>query len=164
MPDIKEPTVVGPNCKFGAYVQVWHFTTLGFGVELGDYVTVGSHCYIGNHTRIGANSRLQTGVFLPNYSVVGESVFIGPNVTCTDDRYPRVGNRDYTAEPPIFKDGCSVGAGAVILPGVTIGEGAVVGAGCVVTSNVPDHAVVVGNPSKIIRIANPLNEQGELWT
>ena len=109
---------------------------------------------------IGEGSRLQHGVFLPNGSRLGRNVFIGPNATFTDDRHPRVGNKYYIAEPPCLLDECSVGAGAVILPGVTIGKGAMIGAGCVVTHNVPDHAVVVGNPSKIIRVGEKQNEPG----
>lgn len=152
MPDIKQFTVIGPNVEFGVDALVWHFTTIGAFTVIGDYVVIGSHCYIGNSSRIGKCSRIQSHVFLPNRSLLEDSVFLGPHVVCTDDRYPRVGNHDYKAEPPIFREGCSVGAGAVILPGVTIGKHAMVGAGCVVTEDVPDFAVVVGNPSRIIRI------------
>ena len=150
MPDIKQPTVIGDGCYFGPYSIVWHFTTIGAGCIIGDYVMIGSHCYIGNYTQIGAESRIQTGVFLPNHTKIAERVFIGPHVCCTDDKYPRVNNHDYLAEPPIFEQGCSIGAGAVILPGVRIGRMAMVGAGCVVVHDVPDYAVVVGNPSHVI--------------
>lgn len=152
MPNIKDFTVIGENVKFGVDVLVWPFTSIGAFCRLGDYVVIGSHCYIGNASMIGDGSRIQTGVFLPNRSYLGKNVFLGPQVCCTDDRYPRVGNHDYEAEPPRFMDNCSVGAAAVILPGVTIGAHALVGAGCVVTKDVPEYAVVVGNPSRIISV------------
>jgi UDP-2-acetamido-3-amino-2,3-dideoxy-glucuronate N-acetyltransferase len=148
MPNIHQFCVVDPSVTFGAYCTVWHFTSIGFGVEIGDNVTIGSHCYIGNYTVIGDESRIQTGVFLPNNSVIGDRVFIGPHCVFTDDRYPRV-NKDYTAQPPILENDVSIGAGAVILPGVTIGEGSIVGAGTVVTRNVPRHVTVRGAPSQI---------------
>ena len=149
MPNIKQPSVIEPNVKVGVYSVVWHFTTLGYGVTIGEYCCIGSHCWIGRGSVIGDESRLQTGVFLPCNSVVGERVFIGPHVVCTDDRHPRV-RGDYTPEPPVIEDDASIGAGAIILPGVRIGKGAMVGAGAVVIEDVPAGATVVGCPAQII--------------
>jgi acetyltransferase-like isoleucine patch superfamily enzyme len=92
--------------------------------------------------------RIQHGAFLPNRARIGDRVFIGPNATFTDDRYPEVNNPRYKAEPPIVEDDVAIGAGAVILPGVRIGRGALIGAGAVVTKDVPPSAVVVGNPAR----------------
>jgi UDP-2-acetamido-3-amino-2,3-dideoxy-glucuronate N-acetyltransferase len=152
LPNIKQPTVIGRHVKFGPYALVWHWTTIEDWVEVGDYAVIGSHCFIGAFTTIGDNSRLQTGVFLPRYSKIGKNVFIGPHCCFTDDKYPQVRNHDYLAAPPILEDGCSIGAGSTILPGVRIGRGAMVGAGTMVVEGVPDYAVVVGNPSRIIKI------------
>ena len=85
-------------------------------------------------------------MFLPQRSYIGERVFIGPNVTFTDDRHPKV-NVSYHPEPPIVQDDVSIGAGAVILPGIKIGRGAMIGAGAVVTKDVPAEVVVLGNPA-----------------
>jgi UDP-2-acetamido-3-amino-2,3-dideoxy-glucuronate N-acetyltransferase len=150
MPDIKPFTVIDPSATFGAYSVVWHFTTVGFGVKIGDNAMIGSHCYIGNYTAIGDECRIQTGVFLPNNSVIGNRVFIGPHVCFTDDRYPRVNNKDYIAQPPVIEDDVSIGAGAVILPGVTLGQGSMVGAGTVVTRNVPHHTTIRGTPGHVV--------------
>ena len=152
MPDIQPYCIIGEGAKIGVWSKIWSFTTIGAYVEIGDNCVIGTNCFVGTRSKIGEGSRLQTGVFLPNWSIVGMNVFIGPGTIFTDDRYPRVRNPGYYPEPPTLKDNCSIGAGAVILPGVTIGEGALVGAGAVVTQDVSDHAVVVGNPSRIIRI------------
>ena len=149
---IHATAIIGPNVHFGAYVKVWSNAVVGFGCQIGDYVVIGANAYVGNESVIGEGSRLQTGVFLPNGSRLGKRVFLGPNVTAADDKYPRVGNIDYTAEPPIFEDDCSVGAGAVILPGITIGHHAMVGAGSVVSHDVEPYAVVTGLAAKMTRI------------
>ena len=157
MPEIKPFTIVDPTAKIGAYSIVWSFTTICAFVEIAPYCVIGSNCFVGVRTRIGQESRLQTGVFLPNDSILGERVFLGPGVVCTDNRYPRVGNHDYTPEPPIFDDDCSLGAGVVVLPGVRVGCHALVGAGAVLTRDVEPYSIVVGNPSRIIRVKENQN-------
>ena len=97
---------------------------------------------------MGDNVRIQHGAFIPNGTVIGHRVFIGPNVSLTDDRYPRAGNVDYVALPPILEDDCALGAGAIILPGVRVGKGAMVGAGAVVVDDVPAFTTVVGCPAR----------------
>ncbi len=146
MPNIKPYTVIDPSVTFGVYSIVWHFTSIGFATTVGDNVVIGSHCYIGNNCTIGNEARIQTGVFLPNHSQIGERVFIGPHACFTDDRYPRVRSL-YNPQPPIIEDDASIGAGAVILPGVRLGKGCMVGAGAVVTHDVEPGARVVGTPA-----------------
>jgi len=153
MPNIKPMTSVASSAQIGANSVIWHFSTIGEFVEIGQNCVIGSNCFVGMGSKIGNESRLQTGVFLPNRSVLEDRVFLGPSVVCTDDRYPRVGNCDYISEPPYFEHDCSVGAGVVILPGVRIGHHALIGAGAVLTRNVEPYAVVIGNPSRIIRVA-----------
>lgn len=152
MPDIKPFTVVAPTAKIGANSIVWNFTTIGDFVQIGANCVVGSNCFVGMGSKIGDESRLQTGVFLPNRSVLEERVFLGPGVTCTDDRYPKVNNHDYIPEPLYFEHDCSVGAGVVVLPGIRIGHHALIGAGAVLTADVEPYSIVVGNPPKIIRV------------
>lgn len=127
---------------------VWHFAVVLADAVIGNDVSIGSGAEIGQGTVIGDNSRIGSGVFLPSNSVVGRNVFIGPRACFTDDRMPYVNHDDYLAEPPVLRDGCSVGAGAVVLPGVMIGENARVGAGAVVTRNVPPHSLVRGEPAR----------------
>ena len=139
--DIHESVRFGENCK------VWQFATICEQTKLGEGVVVGSAAWIGRECVIGDFTRIQHGAFIPNHTHIGRSVFIGPNVVLTDDKRPKVG-RLYRPEPPILQDDCSIGAGAVILPGVKIGRGAMIGAGAVVTQDVPDFAVMIGSPAK----------------
>lgn len=134
-----------------ASAKVWGFTTICAGVHIGADAVIGSHCYIGTGTTIGRGVHIQTGVFLPNNSTVEDFAFIGPNVTFTDDRYPRSGNKEYHAQPPVVRKSASIGAGAVILPGVEIGEGAMIGAGAVVTKDVMAGDTTVGVPAHAIK-------------
>ena len=150
MPDIHPNAVVSRDARLGCNVKIWSGAVVGQWVTIGDDCVIGSNAYVGWGTTMGRGCRLQHGVFLPNHSQLGERVFIGPNVTFTDDKYPRAGNIHYKPEPPVLEDECSIGAGATILPGITIGKCAMVGAGAVVTHDVPDFAVVMGVPAKII--------------
>lgn len=133
---INPGAIVSSTAKIGKGTVIWSYSIIGDDVEIGDWCVIGSHSYIGKGTKIGDFSRLQTGVFIPNNCNIGRSVFIGPRVVFTDDRYPIVGNKEYNAKPPIIEDNVSIGAGAVILPGVKIWRGAMIGAGAVVTKEV----------------------------
>lgn len=141
---------IDPSAKLGARVVVWHFAVVMADVVLADDVSIGSRAEIGRGSTICRGARISSGVFLPYSSFVGCDVFIGPNATFTDDRYPRVlaPGEHYKAEPPRIGDGASIGAGAVILPGVHIGSGALIGAGAVVTRDVPADAHVRGEPAR----------------
>lgn len=140
--EVHETAVIGEGCK------VWQFASVGARTVIEDDCVIGSGAWIGADCRIGRGARIQHGAFLPNGTVIEEHVFIGPNVTATDDRYPRAGNTSYTREPPRICHGASIGAGAVILPGVVIGPGAMVAAGAVVTKNVIADLWVAGLPAR----------------
>lgn len=141
-------TDVSKSALIHRTATVWNFSVIGPDVQIGADSVIGSHCYIGRGTRIGRGVHIQTGVFLPNNSVVEDEAFIGPNVTATDDKYPRAGNADYVAQPPRILKGASIGAGAVILPGVTVGANAMVAAGAIVTHDVQHGHVVRGEPAR----------------
>jgi acetyltransferase-like isoleucine patch superfamily enzyme len=141
----------------------------GEGVEIADYVNL-YECKIGAHTRIGPFVEIQRGVsigvkckiqshtFICEGVTIEDCVFVGHGVMFTNDRHPAARNpdgsvktaKDWTLEKTLVKSGTSIGSGAVILPGVTIGANAVVGAGAVVTMHVPPGATVAGNPARII--------------
>lgn len=146
--DVHPMTVVDPTAILGERVKIWQFATLCEGVEIGDDVVIGSSVWIGRHTFIGDGTRIQDKVHISPRMHIGRKVFIGPCVTFTDDKRPVVGNTNYKAEPAFVCDGASIGAGAVILPGVTIGANSLIGAGSVVTRDVPEGATVYGNPAK----------------
>lgn len=141
-------TVISPSAVIDESVKIWNFTTVCDRTVIGKDSVVGSGVFIGRDCVIGERVHIQHGVFIPNGSIIGNDVFIGPNATFTDDRYPRAGNSNYDAQPPVIKNGASIGAGAVVLPGVVIGEKAMVGAGAVVTKSVKSLSTVKGNPSK----------------
>jgi len=118
--------------------------------KIGEDCKIDSYVYIEGNVKIGDRCKIRPFVFIPSGVTVEDEVFIGPGVIFTNDKYPRAKGRWKMAKT-LVKKGSSIGAGAVILPGVTIGCGAVVGAGSVVTKDVPDKAVVTGNPARVIR-------------
>ena len=140
---------IDPSVKMGRNVKIWQFASVLKDVVLGDNVQIGANAEIGRGSRIGNNTRIGHGVFLPPNSKIGDDCFIGPSVTFTDDKNPVCGNADYHAQPPVMEMWSSIGAGAVILPGVKIGRGALVGAGSIVTKDVPPGVIVKGNPARI---------------
>ncbi len=137
------------SAMIGIGTLVWHFARILQDVRIGINCSIGSGAEIGKGSYIGDQTRIGAGVFLPPNSRIGSSVFIGPNVTCTDDRFPRVlkPGETYTALPPIIEDNASIGAGAVILPGVRIGKGARIAAGAIVTRDVVAGRMVKGAAS-----------------
>lgn len=143
-------SIVHRSVSLGRDSVVWAFTTIREGTEIGSQCAIGSCCYIGMGCKIGNNVRIQHGVFLPDGMEIEDDVFIGPNATFTDDRHPRSNNPLYIREPSTLRERCSIGAGAIILPGVVIGHDVMVGAGAVVTRNVPPLATVTGIPACIV--------------
>lgn len=147
-------TALVRTLAIGSKTRIWAFCNVSSGVLIGENVNICDHCFLEEGVRIGDNVTLKTGVSLWNGLMVEDDVFVGPGVQFCNDRFPR--SKHYVdVVSTLLKRGCSLGAGSVILPGVTIGEGAMVGAGSVVTRSVPDHTLVVGNPARIIRELNP---------
>ncbi len=146
-PTIHPPVVITYDVALGAGAVVWQFTTILTGTKIGDGSVIGSGCWVGRGCRIGAGVHLNHGCFIPHGTVIEDGVFFGPNVTLTDDRYPVAGNAKYRADPPVIRAGASIGAGAVILPGVTIGRRAMIAAGAVISRDVPDGELFRGEPA-----------------
>ena len=137
---------IHPSVVFGENCTVWQFATICEGTVLGDHVVVGSNVWIGKNCIIGSYTRIQHGAFIPNGTIISKGVFIGPNVTLTDDKHPRAG-MPYIPKPPLLEEGCSIGAGAVILPGVKIGRNVMIGAGSVVTQDIQALHTAYGVPA-----------------
>jgi acetyltransferase-like isoleucine patch superfamily enzyme/dTDP-4-dehydrorhamnose 3,5-epimerase-like enzyme len=135
--------------KIGARTRVWQFVVVLEGASIGEDANICSHCFIENDVVVGDRVTVKCGVQLWDGLRIEDDVFIGPNVTFTNDRFPRS-----RVHPGSFLEtrvcrGASIGGNATILPGVTIGAGAMVGAGAVVTKSVPPFAIVVGSPARI---------------
>ena len=158
------PLVVGDGTAILAGAVVFAGTRLGAGVivgdqacirercELGDEVVVGRGSHVENDTTIGARTRVQANAYVTAYSTLEEDVFIAPCVVTTNDNYMgRTEKRLSEMRGPTIRRGARVGGGAILCPGVEIGEEAFVGAGAVVTKDVPPRKLVVGSPARILR-------------
>jgi UDP-2-acetamido-3-amino-2,3-dideoxy-glucuronate N-acetyltransferase len=126
--------------------MIWHDHLSTILTSVPDSCTVHSHVWIGNNVQIGERCKIQAFCFIPEGVTIGNDVFLGPRVTFTNDKYPPSPNWSKT----IVEDDVSIGAGAVILPGVTLHKGCKIGAGAVVTKDVPEGQTWVGNPAKLI--------------
>ena len=135
--------------KIGPGTRIWQYCVVLPGAKLGKDCNICSHCFIENDVVIGDRVTVKCGVQLWDGLRVEDDVFIGPNVTFTNDKYPR--SKQYLEKPfsTVVKKGASIGANATILPGITIGEDAMIASGAVVTQDVPEYAIVKGVPAKI---------------
>jgi UDP-2-acetamido-3-amino-2,3-dideoxy-glucuronate N-acetyltransferase len=137
------------SATIGPGTRIWQFCVVLAGARIGSNVNICSHCFIENDVSIGDNVTIKNGISLFDGITLEDNVFVGPNVTFTNDKRPRSKARPPEFARTVVKRGASIGGGAVVLPGVTIGENAMVGAGAVVTRDVPPDAVVYGNPARV---------------
>lgn len=141
--DVQAPSI-------GENTRIWQFVVVLPEAKIGSDVNLCAHCFVENDVVVGDRVTVKSGVQLWDGLRIGNDVFIGPNATFTNDRFPRSRQRPPSFLQTTIQDGASIGAGSVILPGITIGRNAMIGAGAVVTRSVPPYAVVVGNPAKIV--------------
>ncbi|HDZ8979847.1 TPA: N-acetyltransferase [Aeromonas veronii] len=137
--------------NIGEGTRVWQFAVVLKDAQIGRDCNICAHTLIESDVTIGNNVTVKSGVYIWDGTRISDNVFIGPNVTFTNDKMPR--SKIYPDEflKIIIDEYASIGANATLLPGITIGKHAMIGAGSVVTKDVPDYAIVVGNPAKIIR-------------
>lgn len=150
MPEIHPLADVG-KVEIGTGTRVWQFCVIIDGAKVGRSCNICAHTLIEGDVVIGDGVTVKSGVYLWNGTRIEDNVFIGPNATFTNDRMPRSKVYPEAFHGITVKAGASIGANATLLPGITIGRNAMVGAGAVVTKDVPEGAVVVGNPARIIR-------------
>src|SRR5581483_5485067 len=149
--------VIAPDVKLGRDVAIYNFVNL-YGCEIGDGTKIGTFVEIQKNARVGRNCKISSHSFICEAVTIEDEVFIGHGVIFINDKFPRATNKagelqteaDWTPVPTIVKRGASIGSGATILCGVTIGERAIVGAGAVVTKDVPAESTVAGNPATIV--------------
>lgn len=137
--------------KIGSGTRVWQFSVILENAEIGDDCNICAHTLIENDVLIGSNVTIKSGVYIWDGITIEDGVFIGPCAAFTNDKTPRSKVYPEKYARTIIKRGASIGANATILPGITLGENCMVGAGAVVTKSIPDNAVVVGNPARIIK-------------
>jgi acetyltransferase-like isoleucine patch superfamily enzyme len=153
---------IAPDVRMGKNVRIVDFVNL-YGCEIGDDVKIGTFVEIQKGARIGHRCKISSHTFICEGVTLEDEVFIGHNVTFINDRYPRSTNgngqlqseADWACIPTLVKRGASIGSGATVLCGITIGENAIIGAGSVVTRDVAANTVVAGNPAKVIKSVSP---------
>jgi acetyltransferase-like isoleucine patch superfamily enzyme len=149
---------IASDVKMGKGVRIYAFANL-YGCEIGDEVKIGTFVEIQKGAKIGKRCKISSHTFVCEGVILEDEVFVGHNVTFINDLYPRATNidgelqteADWACVPTLVKRGASIGSGAVLLCGITVGERAIIGAGSVVTKNVPPHTIVAGNPARVIR-------------
>jgi acetyltransferase-like isoleucine patch superfamily enzyme len=153
---IRSHTVIYAGNRIGANFQTGNKVNIRELNEIGDNVSVGTLSVIEHRVKIGNGVRIHTQAFIPEFTVLEDDVWIGPNVVITNAKYPLSPGVKETLAGPTIRKGAKIGANATILPGLVIGINALVGAGSVVTKDVPDGGVVVGNPAKVIKVIQDL--------
>lgn len=145
-----ESAYVDDGCQIGAGTKIWHFCHVQSGARIGEKCILGQNVNIGNDVVIGNNVKIQNNVAVYTGTIVEDDVFLGPSCVLTNVTNPRSQVlRHSLYEPSIFRRGCTIGANATIVCGVTIGRYAFVAAGSVVTKDIPDYAMVMGNPARV---------------
>ena len=163
------PTAIVESGQIGEGTRIWAFTHVMRDASIGKGCNIGEHCYLESGAAIGNNVTIKNGNMVWEGVKLEDGVFVGPNVVFTNDLYPRSPRLSHAQaryadrrwlEPTVVKRGASLGAGAIILAGVTIGEFSMIGAGSLVTRSVQPHALVVGVPARprswVCRCGQPL--------
>jgi UDP-2-acetamido-3-amino-2,3-dideoxy-glucuronate N-acetyltransferase len=143
------PTSLVSTEKIGEKTKIWAFCNVLSGARIGDDCNINDHVFLENDVIVGNRVTIKCGVQLWDGIELEDDVFVGPNVTFSNDPFPRSKKHLKKYPKTLVKKGASIGSNATILPGIIIGLNSMVGAGAVVTKNVPPNAIVVGNPAKI---------------
>lgn len=159
---MNEYSCIAADVKLGKSVKLSRFINL-YGCEVGDHSKIGAFVEVQRNAKIGKNCKISSHTFICEGVTIEDNVFVGHSVTFINDSYPRATTpegelqteRDWKVERTLVREGASIGSGATILSNVVIGVNALVGAGSVVTSDVPDNAIVAGNPARLLRFIKP---------
>jgi UDP-2-acetamido-3-amino-2,3-dideoxy-glucuronate N-acetyltransferase len=147
---IHPTSIVEADVQLGKNVHIWHYCHVRESAVLGDDVSLGKDVFIDKNVVVSQGTRIQNGVSIYNGVKIGEWVFVGPNVTFTNDRTPRAGAKLWKVSQTKLEPGCSIGAGATIVSDVTIGAFAIIGAGSVLTESIPPFHLAYGLPARIV--------------
>lgn len=147
---------VSLKAKIGSGTRIWHNSQVLANAEIGKNCTIGHNCLISSQAKLGNGVKLESNIDIWDLITIEDYVFVGPSVVFTNDlnpraKYPKKNYPQYGKWlPTLIKEGASLGANATIICGITIGKSALIGAGSVVSKNVPDYALIIGNPTKQI--------------
>ena len=147
------PTAEVQTSFIGEGTLIWQYCVVLKDAIIGVNCNICALCFIENNVKIGNNVTIKNGVYLWDGITIEDYVQIGPNVTFTNDKYPRA-KQVFELQLTLIKRNASIGAGSIILGGITIGENAMIGAGSIVTKNIPANELWYGNPAKFIRKLN----------
>lgn len=142
--------IIEDGAEIGEGTRIWHFAHVRSGAKVGRNCNIGKDVYIDQGAVVGNNVKIQNGVSVYRGVIIEDNVFVGPYAVFTNDKYPRAFSTDWEVVKTTIKEGASIGANATIVCGVTIGRYAMVAAGSVVTRDVPDHGLVMGNPARLV--------------
>ncbi len=144
-----ETAIIDQDCTIGQGTKIWHFSHIMSGCTIGDQCSIGQNVVISPEVRIGNRVKIQNNVSVYTGVICEDDVFLGPSAVFTNVTNPRSAvSRKDEYKPTFVKKGATIGANATIVCGIIIGKYAFVGAGAVVTKNIPDYALVVGNPAR----------------
>jgi acetyltransferase-like isoleucine patch superfamily enzyme len=155
---IRSHTIIYAGNRIGRGFQTGHGVMIRELNTIGEDVSVGTHSIVEHHVQIGNRVRIHSNAFIPEYSVLEDGAWVGPNVVFTNALYPLSPKAKVNLKGPHLMVGAKIGANATLLPGVVIGRHALVGAGAVVVRDVPDFQVVVGNPARVIKDVRELTD------
>ena len=155
---VHETAFVADDAELGPGTMVWHLAQIREGARIGADCILGKGAYVGEGVRIGSRVKIQNGASIYSGATIEDGVFVGPHVCFTNDRHPRAINPDGSAKAAddwelgtiLVRYGASLGAGSILVAGITVGRWALVAAGSVVVRDVPDHGLVAGNPAREI--------------
>jgi acetyltransferase-like isoleucine patch superfamily enzyme len=149
-PSFIHPHALVESEQIGAGTRIWAFAHVMPGAVIGSGCNICDHTCIDSDVVVGHRVTVKSFVYLVDGMRIEDDVFIGPQATFTNDRFPR-SRQPFHCESMVIGRGASIGAGAILVPGVSIGEGAMIGAGALVTRDVPAFSVVIGNPARVVR-------------
>ena len=135
----------------GENTNIWQFCVVFPEAHIGNNCNICAFVLIENDVVIGNNVTIKSGVQIWDGITIQDNVCVGPNVTFTNDKFPRSKNADWVLKETLIEEGASIGANSTVLPGVKIGRNAMVGAGSVVTKDIPENELWVGNPARFVR-------------
>jgi len=153
---IRSHSVIYAGTTIGRRFQTGHHAMIREETSIGDDVSIGTNSVVEHHVRIGNRVRIHSQAFVPEYSVLEDDTWVGPNAVLTNAPHPLCPRAKECLRGPTLKRGAKIGANATVLPYVVVGEMALVGAGAVVVKDVPDRAVVAGNPARTIKSVDQL--------